>query len=717
MRFLIQLFILILLTSATVLAERVTISLDGVWQIEDSVSPEEMPKSFGHTIPVPGLAFLAQPAFPDVGAFYGREYIENLINFKKQPATLRTNEKGRSLQKRNYFWYSRTFTPPVRREVALLKINKAQFTTAIWLNGKKIGEHNGCFTAGYFNLSEAIRWDGENRLVVRIGAHPNIVPPSIPAGTDFEKEKWIPGIYDSVSLILADNPVIESVQVAPRLSTSDALIQTVLRNYGTKPVQITIQQEIRSWKDNKSVVRHNLSASPLGPGETKTITEPVKIPAALLWTPENPFLYLLQTRAGADSLSTRFGMRDFRFESVTKRAYLNGKIHFLRGSNITLHRFFEDPKCGALPWNREWVHKLLAEIPRQMHWDTFRFCIGPVPEFWFDIADEAGLLIQNEYPIWSWHQEYGKEELIREYTEWMRDHWNHPSVVLWDSNNETFAPILGDEIIPIVRKLDLSDRLWENGYNLPSGPNDPVEDHPYLFSNAKFRMTQLEEMTGAKSNNSARPTGHAPFINEYSWLWVTRDGSPTLLTRELYQGLLGDKATPQEHLELASYLDAGLTEYWRAHRNFAGVLHFVYLTSSHPDVFTADHFQDIEKLELNPYFSDYMGEAFKPLGVYINFWQPSLKPGQLREYSVMLTNDEDRPLEGNLSLEFTNPSGEKVEGKNLPFSLAPLGTHTLLFALPAPTQSGEYLLKATARQSSATAPSPTLSRRKVRIEN
>jgi len=221
MKFLIRPIIVILFSSVSVLAERVTVSLNGSWQIEDSVGPEEMPRTFGHTIPVPGLAFLAQPAFPDVGAFYGREYIENLISFKKQPASLRTDDVGRSLQKRNYFWYSRTFTPPAGKEVALLRINKAQFTTAVWLNGKKVGEHNGCFTAGYFNLSQAIRWDGENLLVVRIGAHPKIVPPSIPAGTDFEKEKWIPGIYDSVSLILADNPVIESIQVAPRLDTSE----------------------------------------------------------------------------------------------------------------------------------------------------------------------------------------------------------------------------------------------------------------------------------------------------------------------------------------------------------------------------------------------------------------------------------------------------------------------------------------------------------------
>ena len=54
-------------------------------------------------------------------------------------------------------------------------------------------------------------------------------------------------------------------------------------------------------------------------------------------------------------------------------------------------------------------------------------------------------------------------------------------------------------------------------------------------------------------------------------------------------------------------------------------VHFVYLTCSYPGVYTADHFRDVTKLELDPAFQDYMGEAFKPLGVYVNFFQPSIK--------------------------------------------------------------------------------------------
>ena len=42
--------------------------------------------------------------------------------------------------------------------------------------------------------------------MIRVGAHPGVLPATVSAGTDFEKNRWTPGIYDSVSLALSDNP-------------------------------------------------------------------------------------------------------------------------------------------------------------------------------------------------------------------------------------------------------------------------------------------------------------------------------------------------------------------------------------------------------------------------------------------------------------------------------------------------------------------------------
>ena len=524
--------------------ERLTMPLDGTWQIADSVSAEQIPAVFDHTVPVPGLANLASPPFPDVDKFISRE-LANHPNFqhKNLPAGAKDAPIGISLQQRNYFWYQRTFKAPARRQIAILKVNKAQFGTAVWLNGKKIGEHLGCFSAGYFDLSSAIRWNSENRLDIRIGAHPAALPTSAPSGTDLEKLKWTPGIYDSTSVFFSDNPVVESIQVAPRIASSEILVQTVVKNYGRKASTFELTQQVRPWKENTAAGQAEAQKITLGPGEEKTTTQTIRLQQAHLWTPEDPFLYVVGTRTGGDSLTTRFGMREFRFDTASGHAYLNGKPYFLRGSNITLHRFLEDPKCGSLPWQEQWVRKLLVDIPKRMHWNAFRFCIGPVPDRWLELADEAGLLIQNEFYLWTFgetfHKEWSMPELIKQYGEWMRDNWNHPSVVIWNSNNETVAPYLRDTVIPAVRPLDLSNRPWDNGWTMPPmRPDDPISEHLYIIGSRRFQWTDLEQAPTVKMRRF--PKFNNPIIvNEYGELWLNRDGTPTVLTQRLYDRMLG----------------------------------------------------------------------------------------------------------------------------------------------------------------------------------
>jgi beta-galactosidase len=692
---------------------RMTIPLDGLWRIKDSHSDTAIPSSYQHTVPVPGLANLASPPFPDVDRFVSHELAHHpLFKHKSLPPAALDAPIGVSLQERNYFWYRKNFKAPGRREVAILKINKAQFGASVWLNGKKIGEHKGCFTAGYFNLTEEIKWDSENQLDVCIGAHPAVLPHSVPAGTDLEKLKWTPGIYDHVSIIVSDNPVIEMVQVAPRIGSSEVLVQTLVKNYSDGPLTFDLTSRVKTWREEKQASQIFSQPLRLASGETRSWTQTIGLHNPKLWTPEDPFLYVVETGTGGDTVSTRFGMREFRFDSTTKRAYLNGKVYYLRGSNITLHRFFEDPKCGALPWDENWVRKLLVDIPKRMHWNSFRFCIGPVPDQWLDIADEAGLLIQNEFFIWTfpdWHREW---DLIPQFQEWMRDNWNHPSVAIWDSSNETRAPLLGQKIIPAVRALDLSNRPWENGWNPPAGVDDPIEQHNYILS-PPFRWTDLEH----SPSPDATPSNHPEILNEYGELWLNRDGTPTVLTQKLYDKLLGPKASAEERFATNAYLLAGETEYFRAHRHYAGILHFVYLTASFPGAYTGDPFRDVEKLTLDPYFGDYVGEAFKPLGVYLSFWQPNLKAGSSQSIKIMMVNDEQEEARGNLTLSLEKETATEIARDETRFAVAGSGVKTYMLKLKIPEIGGKCLLKATAYRDGPRNGESTVSRRKVIIES
>ncbi len=186
---------------------RMTVSLNGEWDVEDSVGAEDIPRAYHYTVPVPGLTHSAVPAFPDVDQYQSRQLISNLVRqgrYSKADYEKLGDVRGISHQKRNYFWYRRMFQAPARHAVALLKINKAQFSTTVYLNGVRIGEHHPCFTSAHFHVTHALRWGAQNELVIRIGAHPGVLPAHVSQGTDFEKNRWTPGIYDDVSLIVMD---------------------------------------------------------------------------------------------------------------------------------------------------------------------------------------------------------------------------------------------------------------------------------------------------------------------------------------------------------------------------------------------------------------------------------------------------------------------------------------------------------------------------------
>jgi hypothetical protein len=99
----------------------------------------------------------------------------------------------------------------------------------------------------------------------------------------------------------------------------------------------------------------------------------------------------------------------------------------------------------------------------------------------------------DPYKKWSiWPKNLTTKGLVKEYTAWMQDRWNHASVIVWDAQNETWATQTG-EAIQQVRKLDLSNRVWDNGWSPPVAPGDIREAHPYFES-----WTPGTEMTPVK---------------------------------------------------------------------------------------------------------------------------------------------------------------------------------------------------------------------------
>jgi len=653
---------------------RNTVSLDGMWQVAEG-SMTDTPTTFERTVAVPGLLDMAQPPFEEVGP---KKHIKVEAHSQKDP-------------RRDAFWYRRTFTvsDPIPA-VAVLKVNKAMFGMRVFLNGQMLGDHKSICTPGLFNAKPALKI-GENELVIRVGADRDALGLAHLTGFDMEKIRYIPGIFDSVSLTLTGSPHIENVQVAPEIESKEANVRIYLAGDKETAVEVEVREAVSGKLAGE--------ARAVAKAGVKEIDVTVPIADCRLWSPEDPFLYKITVRTSGDEFTTRFGMREFYFDPETRRAMLNGKPYFMRGSNITLYRFFEDDERGALPWNEEWV-RTLHRRAKEMHWNSLRYSIGLPPERWYEIADEEGILIQNEFPIWSVGEippAVTEDQVAAEFTGWLHDQWNHPSVVIWDASNETRSQKLAN-VIARVRGLDLSNRPWDNGYMKPQMPGDTSEQHIYHYNCApEFRPKTLGTLDYSEKPEIGA-NKNPVIVNEYGWLWVNRNGTPTQLTQYWYRMALGNSATPAQLFRTQALWLAADTEFWRAHRHIAALLHFCMLTHSRPDPefkgATSDNWtQGVANLEWEPEFYKYVRDAFAPVGLMLNLAFDKAQAGEKNQIPLILINDLDAPWSGPVTLRLK--SGDRVVLESTQEArIDPFGTTDISFEITWPKELGTYMMEA-----------------------
>ncbi|MFE7978842.1 glycoside hydrolase family 2 TIM barrel-domain containing protein [Streptomyces shenzhenensis] len=710
---------------------RSIINLDGTWDAAEG-NLKEVPADFAHSVPVPGLLDMASPAFAEIGL----------------QSTLR-----------EAFWVRREFD--LDREPAplnLLRIGKARYGTKVFLNGVGIGEHRPNHTVGEFDLGDALR-RGRNELLVRLGPWRDDEPTSVPDGRDIESYLAVPGIYDSVELVLADYPYIDVVKTAPDLGAGSVRVSARLRA-GAEPSVFALDAVVREVSSGLERGTASSGELTLAPHETREVEFEVSLESPRLWSPEDPFLYVLQLCTPADSRTVRFGMRSFTFDKASGHALLNGQRYPMRGSASAIFRFFEDPDRGGRPWDPEWVRKLHRQF-KAMHWNTIRYAIGFPPALWYDIADEEGLLVIDEFPLFyiyladdapaveaalaldpsvrsyglrsitagqprtteperaEWPAALTADALETEFSEWVEGHCNHPSVVMWSSNCEGRSSETG-VLVERTRKLDPQHRPWGDGWSPPPTDSDPYIAHWYLQWNAAMRgePTGLGMLSGMRKSAIGYPLGGAPeellphlrtphkdfdgvpvntggnalFLEEYGWLWLTRDGKPTRLSEPIYESLKGwPVATVDERRYTRARLTAAETEFFRCNRTLAGLLLFCALTSSHDRVSTADAFTDLDSLDYEPYFLEYVRDAFAPVALMVDIWDRELAGGILHEIPVTAINDLPEDWNGELAVRVRDAAtGAVISEQRRTMRIPALGQERQYFGLTTVIPDGEH---------------------------
>ncbi len=667
---------------------RTEVSLNGTWELSRTDLTSKAPTLFEYQVQVPGLVDMAIPVIQG---------------------------EDSALFENSTYWYRKTFTlDHSNRDVVKLKINKAKYNTTVYLNDHQVGENSYCFTPTVFDIKSLLNESGEdNILLISVGCKNNL-PDTVVGGYDFEKTKYIPGIYDDVTLILTNSLFIKNIQTVPNIEMEELRIVAEIETKN-QIQKVNISYVIREVSSKQQVVQGILKNIKLD--GHKNIDFTVQIPGCNLWSPEDPFLYELELSTQNDLMKTRFGMRTFSLDTDAGIGLLNGKPYYMRGTNVCIFRFFEDPDRNGLPWDDQWVTNLHEKF-KEMNWNSIRYCIGFPPERWYDIADSLGFIIQDEYPVWTSSREYKRllggvssDHLSAEYEQWMRERWNHPCVTIWDAQNESVTPVVG-EAIQKIRHIDLSNRPWDNGWAAPVSETDFIESHPYLFN--RFHRGAVPSDKGVLKDllsevlipdndpNERDPASNGKWynnpiiINEYGWIWVNRNGTPTTLTDKVYQVVFPEADTPEKRLKVYAKTLGILTEYWRVHRKSAAVLHFCGLGYSRPDPprgQTSDNFIDLKNLTFEPSFYRYVKPAFNPVGLMIEVWDRSFKPGETVDVPVHMINDTYENYNSDMKLSI-RAEDEIISEQIIACEIEKLGKKVYRTTITMPELTGEYKLVA-----------------------
>ena len=302
-----QMVVLVILALAAAVspaaAERVTVPLDGTWQVGESVAATPVPTSFSRRAPVPGLANLAEPRIPGRGSVRQRGEHPQEGAHEADARIGERRRRGIPRQNRNYFWYRRAFRAPAKKAGGHAQDQQGA------VRHRRVAEREDGRRAPRLLHARATsisrrRSSGRARieLVVRIGAHPAALPATAPRRHGQREAQVDPRhLRRGLACCLADNPVIESVQVAPRMATSEILVQT--RAPQLRPGGRSFTLHADAWKARRirraeADARSGRSARPGAPDHPAC-------PARKLWTPETPILYTLEPSTGGDTALAR----------------------------------------------------------------------------------------------------------------------------------------------------------------------------------------------------------------------------------------------------------------------------------------------------------------------------------------------------------------------------------------------------------------------------
>lgn len=419
------------------------ISLDGPWKFNYAPKPADRPMGFED----PGYDVSGWPDIPVPSVWelqgYGTPIYSN-IKYPFPPDPPRIPHDNNPVGS-----YRRTFTVPSEWSGRRIFIQFGGVYSAfyLWVNGQKIGYSQESKTPAEFEITGAVRFDGENVLAVEVYRWCD--------GSYLEDQDFwrFSGIFRPVLLYSTAGIRLRDFHVHSDLS--DDFKQATLRlkvrvrrlDPGAPSGPYTVALTLLG-SDGSPVVQPGKCVARVTPDQVGTDAEgtaEVTVAQPALWSAETPVLYtatlevLDPSGRVIEAAALRHGFR--KVEVRDGVFYVNGRPVKLKGVNRHEH----DPDTGRYVTVESMKRDIL--LMKQHNMNTVRTSHYPNRPEWYDLCDQLGLYVIDEANIESHGMGYDPATSLGNNPDWEAAHLdrlarmverdkNHPSIIIWSMGNE-----------------------------------------------------------------------------------------------------------------------------------------------------------------------------------------------------------------------------------------------------------------------------------------
>lgn len=350
-------------------------------------------------------------------------------------------------------WYFRVFTtePAAPGTRVFVHFEAVFYHATVWLNGKRLGEHEGGYTSFEFDVTGLLsdKADRKNELVVRVnnawdtgtipGAKTRVSYQNLNYGQLFP---WINygGITRPVHLLVRPDFYVDKakIEARPDLGTGTATLsaRVFVKNQSDDVTWTPGHIGLKIYRGQRQIpVAAKVAGEPVGPRSAGIFLIEAALPkeSVALWGFDHPVMYEAEVTAGKDATRVPFGIRSIEVRGT--KLLLNGEALSLGGCNRPL----DYPGYGSMD-----PAKVLEQDMRLIKsggMELSRISHYPTSAELLDLADRHGMLIIGEAGNWQMTPEQMSNPVMRrkfqaQMREMVERDWNHPSIIAWSLGNE-----------------------------------------------------------------------------------------------------------------------------------------------------------------------------------------------------------------------------------------------------------------------------------------